>query len=137
MAQSASSGGQGAGNNRYVKFTRQAGQRIAKAVQQVEDGNRDQSPLTFGFRVGGGGGGTKIALARYTSTNSWLKGTAQQVLFVTANTATVSITGQTATAWNAFALVSGYTGGTNNTTDGVLLALTKIQGLWWLTNAEV
>jgi hypothetical protein len=119
-----------------VTFTKPAAERIAKVVRAVEGGDRDCGPLTFGARVGGGGG-TTIKLARYTSTNSWLKGTAQQVLFVTANTATVAITGQTATAWNAFAIVSGHTGSTNNTTAGVLVSLTKIQGLWWLTNAEV
>jgi hypothetical protein len=48
MSQGASGGaGQGAGNNRFVKFTRPAAQRIAEAVRKVEGGNRDQPP--FGF----------------------------------------------------------------------------------------
>lgn len=119
-----------------VTFTRPAAERIAKAVRTVEGGDRDAGPLTFGYRAAPGGG-TSISLARYTSTNSWIKGTTHQVLIVTANTATVAFSGITATAFNRFALVSGYTGSTANTTLGVLVMLTKVQGLWWVTNAEV
>jgi len=79
MAQSASSGGQGAGNNRYVKFTRQAGQRIAKAVQAVEDGNRDQGPLAFGFRGVGGVSGKVFRVCTYTG--SWSIGSDKVVAF--------------------------------------------------------
>jgi hypothetical protein len=119
-----------------VTFTKPAAERIAKVVRAVEGGDRDAGPLTFGARIGGDAG-IVVKLARYTSTNSWLKGTSSQVLFVTANTATVAFTGQTANAFNRFALVSGHTGSTANTTLGVLVMLTKIQGLWTVTNAEV
>jgi hypothetical protein len=119
-----------------VTFTRPAAERIAKVVRAVEGGNRHAGPLKFGYRAPPGGG-TTISLARYTATNSWIKGTSHQVLIVTANTATVAFSGITATAFNRFALISGHTGSTANTTLGVLVMLTKIQGNWWVTNAEV
>ena len=51
MSQGASNGGaQGAGNNRFVKFTRPAAQRIADAVRKVEGGNRDLGPVELGPR---------------------------------------------------------------------------------------
>jgi len=48
----------------------------------------------------------------------------------------VSFSGVTASAWNQFALISGYTGSTTNTTLGVMVMMTKISGDWWVVNAE-
>jgi hypothetical protein len=58
------------------------------------------------------------------------------VLIVTANTSTVAFSGVTASAWNQFALISGHTGSTSNTTLGVIIMMTKISGDWWVVNAE-
>lgn len=128
--------GQAAGGGRFVKFTHGAAQRIAKAVRVVEGGDRNQPGITFDhpvlFRQP-----SAFTLALYPNTNSWLKGTTSNVLIVTANTATVVFSGITATAFNRFALISGFTGSTANTTVGVLLKMDKINGAWWVTNAEV
>jgi hypothetical protein len=79
MSQGASGGaGQGAGNNRFVKFTRPAAQRIAAAVRKVEGGNRDQPP--FGFEHPQGIGGAKVFRV-CTYTGSWSKGSAKTVTF--------------------------------------------------------
>jgi hypothetical protein len=79
MGQGASGGaGQGAGNNRFVKFTRPAAQRIAEAVRKVEGGNRDQPP--FGFEHPQGIGGAKMFRV-CTYTGSWSKGSAKAVTF--------------------------------------------------------
>jgi len=90
MSQGASGGaGQKAGNNRFVKFTRPAAQRIAAAVRKVEGGNRDQPP--FGFEHPQG-----IAkLFRVcTFTGSWSKNSTKTVTFKyqtsTPNTAAAS-----------------------------------------------
>jgi hypothetical protein len=118
-----------------VTFTKPAAERIAKVVRAVEGGDRDTGPLTFGYRAAPGKSLT-FSLARYPSTNAWTKGSTAQVLIVTANTSTVAFSGVTASAWNQFALVSGYTGSTTNTTLGVMVMMTKISGDWWVVNAE-
>ena len=78
--------GEGSGND-YVRFSRSAGQRIAKAVIAVENGSRDQEALTFlpalgvpakTFRMGTYG------------TASWAVDTSKTVTFLSStNTATV------------------------------------------------
>lgn len=118
-----------------VTFTKPAAERIAKVVRAVEAGNRDSKGLSFSRVVASPA--KSVSLATYTSTNAWVKGSTNQVLIVTASTSTVSFSGITATAYNRFALISGYTGSTANTTLGVLVMMTKIQGNWWITNAEV
>lgn len=120
-----------------VVFTRPAAERISRVVRTVEAGERTQSPLVFGTAVSASRAGASFSLARYTATVSWTKGTVNQVFLATANTSTVAITGATATAINLFALISGYTGSTANTTAGVLLKLDKVDGMWLVTNAEV
>lgn len=47
--------GASAGTQR-VTFTKTAAERIGKVVREVEAGDRDLGPLTFGPRVGGAGG---------------------------------------------------------------------------------
>jgi len=80
MGQGASGGaGQGAGNNRFVKFTRPAAQRIAEAVRKVEGGNRDQPP--FGFEHPQGIGSNVKVFRVCTYTGSWSKGTDKTVTF--------------------------------------------------------
>jgi hypothetical protein len=118
-----------------VTFTKPAAERIAKVVRAVEGGDRDAGPLTFGTRSSPAKSVT-FSLARYPSTNSWTKGSTAQVLIVTANTSTVAFSGVTASAWNQFALISGHTGSTSNTTLGVIIMMTKISGDWWVVNAE-
>jgi hypothetical protein len=61
--------GSSAGTQR-VTFTKGAAERIGKVVREVEAGNRDLGPLTFGPRVGGTSG-TPIRLAYYTATSNW------------------------------------------------------------------
>jgi len=118
-----------------VTFTKPAAERIAKVVRAVEGGDRHAGPLTFGTRSSPSKSVT-FSLARYPSTNSWTKGSTAQVLIVTANTSTVAFSGVTASAWNQFALISGHTGSTSNTTLGVIIMMTKISGDWWVVNAE-
>lgn len=119
-----------------ITFTRQAAERIANTVRTVESGDRAQAGLSFS-RVTPQSKQTFIRLARYTSTNSWVKGTTHQVLFVTADTSAIYYSGITATAYNRFALIAGHTGSTATTTLGVIIALTKFGENWWVTNAEV
>jgi hypothetical protein len=77
--------GASAGTQR-VTFTKGAAERIGKVVREVEAGNRDQGPLTFGPRVGGAGGKTfRIC----TFTGSWSINASKTVTF-RGSTATVS-----------------------------------------------
>jgi len=126
--------GKPAGTQR-VTFTKPAAERIARVVRHVEGGDRDLGPLTFGSRTPPANS-VVFSLARYPSTNSWTKGSTAQVLIVTANTSTVAFSGVTASAWNQFALISGWTGSTANTTLGVMILMTKISSDWWVVNAE-
>jgi len=92
MGQGASGGaGQGAGNNRFVKFTRPAAQRIAEAVRKVEGGNRDQPP--FGFEHPQVASVAKVFRV-CTFTGAWSKNTDKTVTFKyqtsTPNTAAAS-----------------------------------------------
>jgi hypothetical protein len=63
-----------------VTFTRPAAERIAKVVREVEAGDRDLGPLTFGPRVGGGGAAAKNFRVA-TFTGSWNKNSAKVVTF--------------------------------------------------------
>lgn len=49
--QAAGSGGGQAAGQRFVQFSRQAAQRIAKAVRHVEQGNREQPGIETGPRL--------------------------------------------------------------------------------------
>jgi hypothetical protein len=96
MSQGASGGaGQGAGNNRFVKFTRPAAQRIAAAVRKVEGGNRDQPP--FGFEHPQVASVAK-AFRVCTFTGAWSKNSTKTVTFKY-----VTSTPNTALATNLFA----------------------------------
>jgi len=104
MGQGASGGaGQGAGSNRFVKFTRPAAQRIAAAVRHVEGGNRDQPP--FGFEHPQVIGGAKVFRV-CTYTGSWSKGSAKTVTFKYATG-----TPNTVSATNLFVPVTDTAGG--------------------------
>lgn len=88
--------GASAGTQR-VTFTKGAAERIGKVVREVEAGNRDLGPLTFGPRVGGGPSGTPIRLAYYTATSNWFS-VAPDGATSTSNTKTIQFafpTGQT------------------------------------------
>jgi hypothetical protein len=79
MSQGASNGGaQGAGNNRFVKFTRPAAQRIADAVRKVEGGNRDLGPVELWPRFAASSGKTFRVC---TFTGAWSIGSAKTVTF--------------------------------------------------------
>jgi len=105
MGQGASGGaGQGAGNNRFVKFTRPAAQRIAAAVRKVEGGNRDQPP--FGFEHPQGIGSNVKVFRVCTYTGAWSKYTDKTVTFKYATG-----TPNTVSATNLFFPVTGTAGG--------------------------
>jgi len=105
MGQGASGGaGQGAGNNRFVKFTRPAAQRIAAAVRKVEGGNRDQPP--FGFEHPQGIGSNVKVFRVCTYTGAWSKGTDKTVTFKYATG-----TPNTVSATNLFFPITGTDGG--------------------------
>lgn len=118
-----------------VTFTRPAAERIARVVRTVEFGDRNQHGLSFS-RVLPGASASGIKLARYTATTSWVKGSIKPVVFMTASTSSIAFAGITATAINRFAIIPGHTGSGSVTTDGVLLSLQKVDGLWTVMNAE-
>jgi len=118
-----------------VTFTRPAAERIAKVVRTVESGDRNQAGLSFS-RVLPGASVSGVRLARYTATTSWVKNAIKPVVFVTANTSLIAFSGSTATAVNRFAIIPGHTGSGTSTTNGVLLSLQKVGGLWTVMNAE-
>lgn len=105
MGQGASGGaGQGAGNSRFVKFTRPAAQRIAAVVRHVEGGNRDQPP--FGFEHPQGIAANAKVFRVCTYTGSWSKGSAKTVTFKYTTS-----TPNTANATNLFFPITGTAGG--------------------------
>lgn len=70
-------GGQAAGGG-FVKFSRGAAQRIAKAVRVVEGGDRNQPPIEFDHpQFGGGGKQFRVC----TFTGSWNKNSLKTVTF--------------------------------------------------------
>jgi len=109
-------GGQAAGSSGGVSFTRGAAQRIAKAVRTVEQGDRNQSGVTFDHPVPGGGVVLKVA----TFTGSWSKGSWKTVtLQNSTNTASVynwcnSSDGNTSDTSASQFVVFGRANGTNS-----------------------
>ena len=78
--------GEGSGND-YVRFSRSAGQRIAKAVIAVEGGGRDQGPITFNPALGAPGGKVfRVA----TFTGAWAKDSFKTVT-LRGSTSTLSV----------------------------------------------
>jgi hypothetical protein len=122
MGQGANGGaGQGAGNNRFVKFTRPAAQRIAAAVRQVEGGNRDQGGMTFEHPQGVG----SVKLFRVaTFTGAWAKNSVKTVTFKYA-----TATPNTAVATNLFATLGTAASSRN-------CAIAKDGTAWFLIAAE-
>ena len=86
--QTANNGGSQAAGSKPVTFSRQAAQRIAKAVRTVEGGNRNQPGITFDHSQPGGTKTFRMA----TFTGSWAINTPKVLLplNVTATTATFS-----------------------------------------------
>lgn len=121
-----------------VTFTKPAAERIGRVVRQVEAGNRDQGPLTFGPRVGSGGG-TSVRMAYYTATVAW-----NRITFTaaTSHTNTMKIqfafptaqTAATALAVNHF--VSLDVQSTNVTAATRAITVMKEAGMWRLIAAE-
>lgn len=70
--------GQAAGNNRFVKFSHGAAQRIAKAVRVVEAGDRNQPGITFDHPVPSAGG---KQFRVCTFTGAWSVGSSKVVTF--------------------------------------------------------
>lgn len=101
-----------------ASFTVGDAKRIANAVRVVEQGNRNEAPLTF-RRVAeaGGGGGFKII----TFTGGWAK--------TTLKTVAIAPTTATMTVSNIFATISN----ANCSRKG---AAAKIGGTWYLISAE-
>jgi hypothetical protein len=120
MSQGASNGGaQGAGNNRFVKFTRPAAQRIADAVRKVEGGNRDLGPVELGPRFAASSGKTFRVC---TFTGAWSKNTIKTVTF-----RNVTATPNTVSASNIFANITATAGN---------CAIAKDGTAWYLIAAE-
>lgn len=100
-SQSANNGASQAAGSKSVTFTRQAAQRIAKAVRTVEGGNRDQPGIVFNHPQPSIS--TKVfRLCKFTG--GWTIDTQKVVTFVN-QTATPN----TVSAYNVFATVSGST----------------------------
>ena len=113
--------GQGAGNNRFVKFTRPAAQRIAEAVRKVEGGNRDQPP--FGFEHPQVASVAKVFRV-CTFTGEWSKNSTKTVAFKY-----VTSTPNTAVATNLFANLGTATSSRN-------CAIAREGTAWYLIAAE-
>jgi hypothetical protein len=104
-----------------VTFTKGAAERIGKVVREVEAGNRDLGPLTFGPRVGGAGG--KVFRV-CTFTGSWSINASKTVTF-----RGVTSTPNTVAAINLFAAISAPSGAAN-------CAIAKDGTAWYLIAAQ-
>ena len=124
MGQGASGGaGQGAGNNRFVKFTRPAAQRIAEAVRKVEGGNRDQGGLSYEHpQVGVSGKVFRVC----TFTGAWSKNTAKTITFKYATN-----TPNTVSATNLFFPI------TSTATSSTDCAIAKDGTAWFLIDVPL
>jgi hypothetical protein len=105
-----------------VTFTRPAAERIAKVVREVEAGDRDLGPLTFGPRVGGA---TGKFFRVCTYTGSWNKNSAKVVTFKYQTS-----TPNTVSATNLFANVASSSTAARN------CAIAKDGTAWFLIAAE-
>jgi hypothetical protein len=106
-----------------VDFTRGAAERIARVVRIVEQGDRDESPLTF-RRVGGEGGGGKVFRV-CTFTGSWSTNATKTVTF-----RGVTATPNTVAAVNLFAQLG------TSASDPRNCAIAKDGTAWYLIAAE-
>lgn len=104
-----------------VSFTRPAAERIAKVVRAVEAGNRDASPISFGYRDTGGGGGKSFRVCTFTG--SWNIDVSKTVTFKYQTS-----TPNTVTATNLFANITAT--GTRN------CAIAKEGTAWFLIAAQ-
>ena len=84
--QAAGSGGGQAAGQRFVQFSRQAAQRIAKAVRHVEQGNRDQPGIASGPRLQQAGSTLRLG----TFTGAWAK-SAYKTVTLAGSTNTASV----------------------------------------------
>jgi hypothetical protein len=112
--------GASAGTQR-VTFTKGAAERIGKVVRDVEAGNRDLGPLTFGPRVGGAGG--KVFRV-CTFTGAWSINASKTVTF-----RGVTSTPNTVSAVNLFAAIAAPSGTAN-------CAIAKDGTAWYLIAAQ-
>ena len=90
--QTANNGANQAATGKGVTFTRQAAQRIAKAVRTVEGGSRNQPGIVFDHPMPSSGGGKVFRVASFTG--AWAINSSKVVTFSnqtnTPNTASVS-----------------------------------------------
>lgn len=107
-----------------VTFTRPAAERIGKAVRQVEAGNRDCGPLTFGYRESVGGAAAKTFRV-CTFTGAWTKNSAKVVTFKYS-----TVTPNTVSATNLFANIASSSTAARN------CAVAKDGTAWFLIAAE-
>lgn len=100
MAEGAAGNNQGAGKG-FVRFTRESGARIAKAVRRVEQMPNSSTPVTNDHPMP-----TLVTFRVGTFTGSWSKSSSR----------TVTIQGSTSTlsAYNFFATLGSATGGPFN-----------------------
>jgi len=97
--------GQSAGGNQFVKFTKSAATRIAKAVRTVEAGNRTEGAVSFEHHVTYPAGGLKLA----KFTGSWATASYKTVTLVnTTNTASVYNWCNPSASSSACTAASGY-----------------------------
>jgi hypothetical protein len=105
-----------------VDFTRGAAERIAAVVRQVEGGNRDGAPLTFGKVDTPGGKVFRMC----TFTGTWAIDTPKTLTF-----RGVTATPNTVVAYNLFAVIT--TAGTATSTP---CAIAKEGTAWYLIAAR-
>ena len=121
--QGANNGPTQAAGSQFVKFSRGAAQRIAKAVRTVEGGDRGQPAVQFDHPIPG-----PQTFRMCTYTGSWAKGTVHVVKLYN-----VTATPNTSVATNLFVDVATCNTGSSNTT--AACAVAKFGGTWYLIAA--
>ena len=106
-----------------ITFTRPAADRIANVVRIVEQGSRDEAPLTFG-KVDTPPGGKVFRMCTFTGT--WAIDTSKTLTF-----RGVTATPNTVVAYNVFAVIT--TAGTATSTP---CAIAKDGTAWYLIAAR-
>ena len=122
--QTANNGSSQAASTKSVTFSRQAAQRIAKAVRTVEGGNRNQPGIRFDHPMPSSGVTFQVA----TFTGAWSLNTSKTVEFYN-----ITSTPNTASVTNLLLEVPALSTSTNSPT---VCFIAKARGTWQLLNVQ-
>ena len=121
--QTANNGSSQAASTKSVTFSRQAAQRIAKAVRTVEGGNRNQPGITFDHPMP-----SSVTFRVATFTGAWSLNTSKTVEFYN-----ITSTPNTASVTNLLLEVPALSTSTNSPT---VCFIAKARGGWQLLNVQ-